>query len=32
VKYNVDGTLSKHNAHWVARGYNQKPGVGYDET
>jgi histone deacetylase 1/2 len=32
LKYNADGTLSKHKARWVARGYNQKSGVDYDET
>jgi histone deacetylase 1/2 len=32
VKYNVDGTLSRHKARWVAPGYNHKPGVDYDET
>jgi histone deacetylase 1/2 len=32
LKYDVDGTLSKHKARWVARGYNQKPSVDYDET
>jgi hypothetical protein len=32
LKYNVDGTLSKHKARWVARGFNQKRGVDYDET
>jgi hypothetical protein len=32
LKYNADGTLSKHKAYWVARGYNQKSGVDYDET
>jgi hypothetical protein len=32
VKYNVDGTLSRHKARWVAWGYNQKFGVDYDET
>jgi hypothetical protein len=31
-KLRVDRTLDRYNAHWVLRGFTQRPGVDYDET
>jgi hypothetical protein len=31
-KFNSDGSLEWYKAHWVLRGFNQRPGVDYDET
>jgi hypothetical protein len=31
-KYNSDGSLSRHKARWVVRGFSQQPGVDFDET
>ena len=31
-KYHSDGTLARHKACWVVRGYSQCHGVDYDET
>jgi hypothetical protein len=27
-----DGSLDRYKAHWVIRGFTQRPGVDYDET
>ncbi|WVZ53780.1 hypothetical protein U9M48_004676, partial [Paspalum notatum var. saurae] len=31
-KFHSDGTLARHKARWVVRGFSQQPGVDYDET
>jgi hypothetical protein len=31
-KYNSDGSLARHKARWVVRGFSQQPGVDFDET
>jgi hypothetical protein len=31
-KFHSDGTLARHKAHWVVRGFSQQVGVDYDET
>ncbi|KAG8053941.1 hypothetical protein GUJ93_ZPchr0001g29905 [Zizania palustris] len=31
-KFHADGTLARHKARWVVRGYSQQAGVDYDET
>ena len=31
-KFLVDGSLDRYKAHWVLRGFTQRPGVDYDET
>jgi len=31
-KYHSDGTLARHNARWVVRGFSQRHGIDYDET
>jgi hypothetical protein len=31
-KYNPDGSLSRHKARWVVRGFSQQHGVDFDET
>ncbi|WVZ93630.1 hypothetical protein U9M48_039595 [Paspalum notatum var. saurae] len=31
-KYHSDGTLARHKARWVVRGFSQQHGVDYDET
>ena len=32
IKHGVDGSVEKHKARFVARGFSQKEGNGYDET
>jgi hypothetical protein len=31
-KYNPDGSLSRHKARWVVRGFSQQHGADFDET
>jgi hypothetical protein len=31
-KLTSDGSLDRYKAHWVLRGFTQRPGVDYDET
>jgi hypothetical protein len=31
-KLHADGTFDRYKAHWVLRGFTQRPGVDYDET
>lgn len=31
-KFHSDGTLARHKARWVVRGYSQQHGIDYDET
>jgi hypothetical protein len=31
-KYNSDGSLTRHKARWVVRGFTQQPGINFDET
>jgi elongation factor P hydroxylase len=31
-KFHVDGTFDHYKAHWVLRGFTQRPEVDYDET
>lgn len=32
IKRRADGTIEHHKAHLVAKGFNQRFGVGFDET
>jgi hypothetical protein len=31
-KLHANGTLDRYKAHWVFRGFTQRPGVDYNET
>jgi hypothetical protein len=31
-KFHSDGSLERYKAHWVLRGFTQRPGVDFDET
>ena len=31
-KYNSDGSLARHKARWVVRGFSQQYGIDYDKT
>jgi len=31
-KFKADGSLERYKAHWVLRGFTQRPGIDYDET
>jgi hypothetical protein len=30
-KYNSDGSLARHKARWVVRGFTQQPGIDFDK-
>ncbi|CAL8168035.1 unnamed protein product [Prunus armeniaca] len=32
IELNLDGSIQKHKARLVVKGYAQKPGIGFNET